>query len=519
MDVSARISKWLVRLQEFEYTVQVENSTWASLAGLLTHRCYEKKLKVKPTMVKVEEEVSKLGEAHSLYFDGAYKRKVDKATVGVVIYDEEGRKVFGKGLMLENVHSNNEAEYAALSLSLEWCLNLGIKHLNAFGDALLLVKQVHGTWACKNQGLVVQLRKVKELLKRFEVTHLLHVPRKDNQEADALASEKLQDVTIGAVALQQPQFQGSDCMPDILHFLETGECLEGLSKGERQWLVRKATKFRLINDDLYCKGQDQVLRRVPLSCEIQDILFNCHSGVCGGHFSHDITSRKILQAGFVWPSLHRDVRHWCQSCHRCQLAGDRRLTYEPQTPILGHGSFEKWGIDAIGPLPRATSGKLYIMGVDYMTRWTEATTSSRITTVEVAKFIFEHICCRFGVPLEILSDRGPSLRGDLVGELMKKLKIKRRHSTPYYPQCNGLVEKVNGMICKIITKQVVSKPKEWDKHLEAALWSYRISFRTSLGYTAHHLVFEKEAILPIEVQLASLRVLASGRETPKEQLQ
>ncbi|MCO5605369.1 hypothetical protein L7F22_059552 [Adiantum nelumboides] len=308
--------------------------------------------------------------------------------------------------------------------------NNGIKRLNAFGDALLLVKQVHGTWACRNQGLVVRLRMVKELLKRFEVAHLLHVPRKDNQETDTLAS------------------------------------------------------------------------------------------VCGGHFSHDITSRKILQTGFVWPSLHRDVRHWCQSYHRCQLAGDRRLTYEPQTPILAHGPFEKWGIDAIGPLLRATFGKLYIiMGIDYMTRWTEATTTSRITTVEVAKFIFEHICCRFGVPLEILSNRGPGFRGDIVGELMKKLEIKRKHSTPYYPQCNGLVEKVNGMICKIITKQVVSKPKEWDKHLEAALWSYRTSFRTSLSYTPYHLVFGKEAILPIEVQLVSLRVLASGRETPKERLQ
>ncbi|MCO5584625.1 hypothetical protein L7F22_038556 [Adiantum nelumboides] len=159
------------------------------------------------------------------------------------------------------------------------------------------------------------------------------------------------------------------------------------------------------------------------------------------------------------------------------------------------------------------------MGVDYMTRWAEATTTSRITVVDVAKFVFEHICCRFGVPLAILSDRGLGFRGDLVGELMKKLKIKRRHSTPYYPQCNGLVEKVNGMICKIITKQVVSKAKEWDKHSEAALWSYRTSFRTSLSYTPYHLVFGKEAILSIEAQFASLRVLASGRETPKEQLQ
>ncbi|MCO5601515.1 hypothetical protein L7F22_055637 [Adiantum nelumboides] len=79
--------------------------------------------------------------------------------------------------------------------------SLGIKHLNAFEDALLLVKQVHGTWACRNKGLVMQLRRVKELLKSFEVTHLLHVPRKDNQEANALANEQLQDVTIGIVVL------------------------------------------------------------------------------------------------------------------------------------------------------------------------------------------------------------------------------------------------------------------------------------------------------------------------------
>ncbi|MCO5596990.1 hypothetical protein L7F22_051062 [Adiantum nelumboides] len=150
-----------------------------------------------PTITKVEDEVSKLGEAHSLYFDGAYKRKVDKAAVEIVIYDEEGRKVFGKGLKLENVHSNNEAGYVALSLELEWCLNLEIKRLNAFGDALLLVKQVHDTWACRNQGPLVRLHRVKELQKRFELVYLLHVPRKDNQEADALASEQLQEVTVG----------------------------------------------------------------------------------------------------------------------------------------------------------------------------------------------------------------------------------------------------------------------------------------------------------------------------------
>ena len=253
---------------------------------------------------------------------------------------------------------------------------------------------------------------------------------------------------------------------------------------------------------------------MPLSINIHDILARYHDGVCGRHFALDITSRKILQAGFVWPSLHQDVHHWSKTCHECQKAGDRRLTYEPQTPILSYGPFEKWGIDAIGPVPRASSGKRFIiMGVDYMTRWVEAIATSSVTAKEVARFVYENICCRFGVPLEILADRGPGFRGDLMGELMEKLGIVRRHSTPYYPQCNGLVEKVNGIIVKMITKQVHNKPKDWDRHLQAALWSYQTSFRTSLGYTPFHLVFGKEALLPIEVQLSSLRVLASGESS------
>ena len=43
MDVSAKISKWIVRLQEFDYTIMVEESTRAALANILTHQYQEKK--------------------------------------------------------------------------------------------------------------------------------------------------------------------------------------------------------------------------------------------------------------------------------------------------------------------------------------------------------------------------------------------------------------------------------------------------------------------------------------------
>lgn len=76
------------------------------------------------------------------------------------------------------------------------------------------------------------------------------------------------------------------------------------------------------------------------------------------------------------------------------------------TPALAYGPFEKWGIDAIGPLPRTNTGKIYILvAVDYMTRWTEAVSTRRITAAEVGRFIFNSICCRFQTPLEIVSTK------------------------------------------------------------------------------------------------------------------
>ena len=63
------------------------------------------------------------------------------------------------------------------------------------------------------------------------------------------------------------------------------------------------------------------------------------------------------------------------------------------------------------------------------------------------------------------------------------------------------------MICKIISKHVGNKTQHWDKHINAALWAYRTSFKESLGFTPFHLVHGQEALLPIEVKLSSLRML------------
>ena len=105
----------------------------------MTHHPFEKKMKIStptpPPLVEV-----KLEPAHSLFFDGAYKRIIDRAAAGMVVYNPLNNKIYLHRKVLESSHSNNEAKYQALIARLEWCVNNGVSRLNVYGDALLLIK-------------------------------------------------------------------------------------------------------------------------------------------------------------------------------------------------------------------------------------------------------------------------------------------------------------------------------------------------------------------------------------------
>lgn len=66
--------------------------------------------------------------------------------------------------------------------------------------------------------------------------------------------------------------------------------------------------------------------------------------------------------------------------------------------------------------------------------------------------MYEDICCKFGVTLELLSDQGPRFRADLLEFLCGKMKIGHRYTMLYHPQCNGLNERFNGELLQILTK-------------------------------------------------------------------
>jgi transposase InsO family protein len=72
--------------------------------------------------------------------------------------------------------------------------------------------------------------------------------------------------------------------------------------------------------------------------------------------------------------------------------------------IMPSWLFLIWGLDILGPFPRAVGGLRYLyITINKFTKWPEATCVVRINKQSVVKFL-KSIVCRFGVPNRIITD-------------------------------------------------------------------------------------------------------------------
>ena len=176
--------------------------------------------------------------------------------------------------------------------------------------------------------------------------------------------------------------------------------------------------------------------------------------------------------------------------------------------------FLVWGIDIIWNIsPKSTSGHEFILvAIDYFTKWVEAVSYTRLTSAGVASFIKSHIICRYGVPHELILDRGVHFRVE-VDTLVQRYDIRHHRSSAYRPQTNGTVEAANKNIKRIL-RRMVETSRDWSEKLPFALWAYRTSFRTSIGARPYSLVYGMEAVLLVEIEMSSL-ILALKQQIPE----
>ena len=85
-----------------------------------------------------------------LFFDGSACDNGQE--IGVVLISPSGT-IFEFSNRLEEERTNNQVEYEALLFDMEFLESMGIKHVEAYGDSLLVVQQVSKECQCYNGSL------------------------------------------------------------------------------------------------------------------------------------------------------------------------------------------------------------------------------------------------------------------------------------------------------------------------------------------------------------------------------
>lgn len=129
-----------------------------------------------------------------LHCDGASRGNPGPSSIGFVLLDPQGEEVLAQGEVLPGDATNNVAEYTALLRGLQAALAQGVRFIQVCLDSELVVRQVRREYRVKNAGLKPLFAAVMAEIPRFEAFRIEHVPRAENQRADALANAALDDL-------------------------------------------------------------------------------------------------------------------------------------------------------------------------------------------------------------------------------------------------------------------------------------------------------------------------------------
>ena len=100
---------------------------------------------------------------------------------------------------------------------------------------------------------------------------------------------------------------------------------------------------------------------------------------------------------------------------------------------------------------------------------------------------------RFFTPEQIHSDQGRQFEGQLITEVCKLLNINKTRTTPYHPQCDGLVERFNRPLLNMLATCAKDHPFEWEDYIHKVCMTYNSSKQSSIGYKPFYFMFGRQA--------------------------
>uniref|UniRef100_A0A2N9GJR4 RNase H type-1 domain-containing protein n=1 Tax=Fagus sylvatica TaxID=28930 RepID=A0A2N9GJR4_FAGSY len=364
-DFSGRITRWGVHLG----SLSVEYKPRTAIKGqVLAEFQYDPS---NPSiLMPAETQLGLITGKWELFVDEASNSKGSGA--GIVLVSPEGL-ILEQAIRLKFSASYNEAEYETLLIGLKTAKKLGASHLQIFCDSQLVVNQISGEYQAKDERMSAYLIVARTLLAEFDSTHAAQIGREHNSHADILAKlatalESDIQITVCIEMLDQPSFQNHEVsvcsisdqpswMDPILSYLQNNKLPK--DKKEAKMIKRKAPRYWVSKEGLLYRRS---FTRPYLLCVhpemVKNFLFEIHEGICGSHTGGRSLAHRAISQGYWWPYMQADALKYVQECDKCQRFAP--MIHQPArelNPLSSPWPFAQWGLDIVGPLPRAPGNK------------------------------------------------------------------------------------------------------------------------------------------------------------------
>jgi hypothetical protein len=195
-----------------------------------------------------------------------------------------------------------------------------------------------------------------------------------------------------------------------------------------------------------------------------------HDIVTAGDLGRSTTLEYLLRT-YTWPKMHADVDHYTHNYHTCQrskpnwhaLFGVLRLLPIPERP------WQVISMDFVTGLPWSNNCDAIWVVVDRLTKEQHLIPCDMdVDAKELANLFIAHIFCLHGLPLTIISDRGPEFSMLFWKYLCCYLGIEPGLSMAFHPQPDGQTKPMNAIVEQYVRAHVNYLQDNWADWLPLA---------------------------------------------------
>ena len=201
-----------------------------------------------------------------------------------------------------------------------------------------------------------------------------------------------------------------------------------------------------------------------------EIMETRHRNLAAGHFGQHRTLEAISR-DFNWPTMRKDVKEFVEACITCQkIKHSRQQTFGKLMPLpVATGPWKSLSMDFIVKLPKSKGYDSILVVVDRFSKMCHLIPcQERIDASHTADLFLKNVVKLHGLPIDIVSDRGPQFVSKFWASMCEQMEISRKLSTAAHPQTDGQTERMNQTLEQFLRAFVNHDQDNWSGLLHFA---------------------------------------------------